>query len=64
MRSNAALFRAMNRETDLMIAAVMPKLAEAEPVIEREPIASTLRVSIAEISGTRLYGFRRVTEVQ
>lgn len=61
MMSNAAIFRAMNRETDKMIAAVMPHLASTEhAVVERESQPSTLRVSIAEVSGTRLYGFRRV----
>ncbi len=67
MRSNASTFRSFNYVEDQMIRASMPRLAALEAVgvpSEPESRPSTLRVSVAEVAGTRLYGFRTVQEVQ
>ena len=67
MRSNAALFRAAAYAEHQMALNAMPRLADLEweprPEVE-DDYPSTLRVTIAEVSGTRLCGFRRVVEVQ
>ena len=72
MMSNANTFRAHRYAEEKMMALVMPRTAawtgeEPDPtdtVVAREPRPSTLRVSLGEVSRTRLFGFRAVQEVQ
>ena len=62
----ASTLRAYTYVETAMLQAAMPRLAALEPrmspVVET-PGAPALRVSVAEVAGTRLFGFRRSEEV-
>lgn len=49
MMSNASLFRRTARAEELMMAAVMPKAAAAEPKPQPERVPETLTVSLAAL---------------